>query len=52
MLSTLREAADKDFQISVLSDACADREEDVHAFLTTKIFPRQADVVTVAEWSK
>lgn len=52
VLSTLREAADKDFLISVLSDACADREEDVHEFLTTKIFPRQAEVLTVEEWSK
>lgn len=52
VLSTLREAADKDFEISVLSDACADREEDVHEFLIAKIFPRQAAVLTVAEWSK
>ncbi|WP_343693258.1 isochorismatase family cysteine hydrolase [Chitinophaga sp.] len=52
VLSTLREAADKDFEISVLADACADREEEVHEFLTAKIFPRQAEVLTVAEWSK
>ncbi|WP_343672890.1 isochorismatase family cysteine hydrolase [Chitinophaga sp.] len=52
VLSTLREAADKDYRITVLSDGCADREEDVHEFLTTKIFPRQAEVLTVAEWEK
>lgn len=51
VLSTLREASDKDFRISVLSDGCADREEEVHQFLVTKIFPRQADVLTVGEWS-
>ena len=50
VLSTLREASDKDYQITVLSDACADGDEEVHRVLTTKIFPRQADVLTVEEW--
>jgi nicotinamidase-related amidase len=51
VLSTLREAADKDYAITVLSDCCADRDEEVHRVLTTKVFTRQADVVTVEEWS-
>lgn len=51
VLSTLREAADKDFRITVLSDACADADEEVHRVLTTKVFPRQAEVTTVAEWN-
>jgi len=51
VLSTLREAADKDYAITVLSDCCADRDEEVQRVLTTKIFPRQADVITVEEWS-
>lgn len=50
VLSTIREAADKDYRITVLSDACADRDEEVHRVLTTKIFPRQADVLTTGEW--
>jgi nicotinamidase-related amidase len=50
VLSTLREAADKDYQITVLSDCCADIDDEVHRVLTTKIFPRQADVLTVQEW--
>jgi len=50
VLSTLREAADKDFKITVLADACADRDEEVHRVLTTKIFPRQAEVMQVKEW--
>jgi len=50
VLSTLREAADKDYRITVLADACADRDEEVHRVLTTKVFPGQAEVVTVAEW--
>jgi nicotinamidase-related amidase len=50
VLSTLREAADKDYQITVLSDCCGDIDDEVHRVLTTKIFPRQADVLTVQEW--
>jgi nicotinamidase-related amidase len=50
VLSTLREAADKDFAIKVLSDACADPDPEVHRVLTEKVFPRQADVLTVDAW--
>lgn len=50
MLSTLREAADKDFAIQVLADACADSDSEVHRVLTEKVFPRQADVLTVDAW--
>ena len=51
VLSTVREAADKDYRLSVLSDACADRDADVHSILTTKVFPRQAQVMTTADWT-
>jgi nicotinamidase-related amidase len=50
VLSTTREAADKDYRITILSDCCADGDEEVHRVLTTKVFPRQADVITVDEW--
>lgn len=50
VLSTLREAADRDYQLTVLSDACLDGDPEVHRVLTEKVFPRQADVVTVDEW--
>ena len=50
VLSTVREAADKDYILTVLSDCCADRDEEVHKMLTTKIFPRQAEVITSDEW--
>jgi nicotinamidase-related amidase len=49
VLSTLREAADKDYLLTVLSDCCADGDEEVHRVLTTKVFPRQADVLKVEE---
>ena len=50
VLSTLREAADLDFGLAVLADACADADPEVHRVLTEKVFVRQADVLTVAEW--
>ena len=52
VLSTVREAADKDYRLTVLSDCCADNEAESHQVLLTKIFPRQAEVMTVYEWSK
>ncbi len=51
VLSTVREAADKDYRLVVLSDACLDADPEVHRILTEKVFPRQADVMTVAEWA-
>ncbi|ACV63546.1 isochorismatase hydrolase [Desulfofarcimen acetoxidans DSM 771] len=50
VLSTLREAADKDFALKVLSDACLDADPEVHRVLTEKVFPRQANVLTVDAW--
>ena len=50
VLSTVRQAADLDYQLVVLADACLDRDPEVHRVLTEKIFPRQADVVSVADW--
>lgn len=51
VLSTIREAADKDFELSVLSDLCADFDEEVHSVLIEKIFPRQANVITSDQWA-
>jgi nicotinamidase-related amidase len=50
VLSTLREAADKDYRLTVLADLCADPDAEVHALLTRKVFPRQARVVNAADW--
>lgn len=50
VLSTLREAADRDYRLTVLADACLDRDIEVHRVLTETVFPRQAGVVTVDEW--
>lgn len=50
VLSTLRQAADLDYRLVVLEDACADRDDEVHRVLTEKVFPRQALVTTTDEW--
>jgi nicotinamidase-related amidase len=50
VLSTLREAADKDYRISVLSDCCTDADQEVHNILVNKVFIKQAAVLKLAEW--
>ena len=50
VLSTLRQAADLDYRLIVLSDACADRDPEVHRVLLEKVFPRQALVTGTDEW--
>ena len=50
VLSTLREAADRDYRLVVISDGCLDADPEVHDVLTEKLFPRQADVLTIDEW--
>jgi len=50
VLSTLREAADKDYRLTVLSDLCFDPDPEVHRVLLDKVFVRQAEVVTSEEW--
>jgi nicotinamidase-related amidase len=50
VLSTVRQAADLDYRLTVLSDGCLDRDPEVHRVLLEKVFPRQAAVVPVADW--
>jgi nicotinamidase-related amidase len=50
VLSTLRQAADLDYRLTVLADGCLDADPEVHRVLTEKVFPRQADVVRIADW--
>ena len=49
VLSTVRDASDRDYRVLVVADATADPDPDVHAFLIERIFPRQADVITTAQ---
>jgi nicotinamidase-related amidase len=50
VLSTVREAADKDYALTVISDLCADPEPEVNRILFEKVFPRQANVISLSEW--
>jgi len=50
VLSTLREAADKDYLLTVLSDCCGDRDLEVKRLLMEKVFPMQAEVLALADW--
>ncbi|MET4645880.1 nicotinamidase-related amidase [Streptomyces atratus] len=50
VLSTLRQAADLDYRLTVLADGCGDADPEVHRVLTEKVFSRQADVTTIDNW--
>jgi nicotinamidase-related amidase len=52
VLSTVRQAADLDYDITVVEDLCLDRDEEVHRVLVEKVFPRQARVIKSEEWVK
>ena len=51
VLSTVRQAADLDYRLTVLADGCLDSDPEVHRVLTGKVFPRQADVLSIADWT-
>ncbi|CAM5264787.1 MULTISPECIES: cysteine hydrolase family protein [Streptomyces] len=49
--ATLYDALDRDYRLTVMSDACADAEADVHDFFMERVFPgRGAQVMTVGSW--
>ena len=50
VLSTVRLAADLDYRLTVLSDACIDADPEVQRVLMEKVFPRQARVLKTEEW--
>jgi len=50
VLSTVRRAADMDYDITVISDCCADTDEEIHQVLVQKIFPQQTTVITTQEF--
>jgi nicotinamidase-related amidase len=49
VLSTVRDAHDRDYRLIVVADLCADRDPEVHELLTGKVFPGQAEVINAAE---
>jgi nicotinamidase-related amidase len=48
VLSTLRDAADRDYRLLVVEDLCQDSDVHVHDVLMRRVFPRQAAVVDSA----
>jgi nicotinamidase-related amidase len=51
-LATAVQAADLDYRLTVLADGCLDADPEVHRVLTDKVYPRQADVLRIAEWTE
>ncbi|MEV6113797.1 cysteine hydrolase [Streptomyces sp. NPDC052109] len=49
VLSTLIDAADRDYRVLVLSDGVADPDPETHQVLLGKVFPSRAHVVDTAE---
>jgi nicotinamidase-related amidase len=49
VLSTVRHAADADYRVLIVKDACADRDDEVHRVLIEKVFVRQTTVVSASE---
>lgn len=47
VLSTVRDASDRDYRVIVLSDGCWDSDPEVHRVLTEKVFARGNTVTTV-----
>jgi nicotinamidase-related amidase len=49
VLTTIREAADRDYRIIVVAGCTADSDPEVHDFLLRRVFPRQAEIWTAAQ---
>jgi nicotinamidase-related amidase len=50
VLSTVCEAADRDYRVTVLSDCCKNHDPEVQRVLLDKVFPMRAEVTTAARW--
>ncbi|QIS13849.1 cysteine hydrolase family protein [Nocardia arthritidis] len=50
--ATVYDALDRDYRVTVVRDACADPDPQVHEFFVDKVFPaRGVDIVTADAWS-
>ncbi|MFI9724038.1 cysteine hydrolase family protein [Streptomyces sp. NPDC052396] len=49
VLSTVIDAADRDYQLYVLSDGVADPDTEVHDILLHKVFPARAHIIDTTE---
>ncbi|OKK12928.1 isochorismatase [Streptomyces sp. CB02488] len=51
VLSTALQAADLDYRVTVLSDACADPDPALHHTLVNDLLARRCETATVAQWA-
>ncbi|HVV07719.1 cysteine hydrolase [Amycolatopsis sp.] len=52
VLSTALQAADLDYRVTVLSDACADPDPALHDTLVNDVLARRGEVATITEWQQ
>jgi nicotinamidase-related amidase len=52
VLSTVCDAADRDYQLMVLSDCISDANREAHRVLMKHVLPRQAEISTVASLNR
>ncbi|MFI5611144.1 cysteine hydrolase family protein [Amycolatopsis sp. NPDC051903] len=52
VLSTTLQAADLDYDVTVLADACVDPSPALHETLITDVFARRGRTTTIAEWAQ
>jgi nicotinamidase-related amidase len=50
VLSTVCDATDRDFQLTVLNDGVADPDAEIHNILLSKYFPKRAAVMSIEQW--
>lgn len=52
VLSTALEAADHDYAVTVLTDACADPDPSLHDTLVDKVFAQRGRIATTDTWAE
>lgn len=52
VLSTVLDGGDADYRIVVISDCCADMDQELHTALLTRLFARRGEVVTADAFLK
>ncbi|EKV11478.1 Isochorismatase family protein [Penicillium digitatum] len=52
VLSTIRQAMDMDYRLTVLEDCCMDRDEELHRVLMEKVFARKTAVISAQKWTE
>ena len=52
VLSTVRWAADVDYELIVIGNCCADMDPEVHRVLVEKVIPRQAAVISSEDFER